>query len=121
MKLRNKKTGKIVEDTDILGLLASAKNDVSIYHSLAELNEEWEDVEDMPQIQDEPTRNVVKCWAKVNDLYEVLYDEDKDCIYSPYGSDKTDTSVSISFDECNVFKGLEPRKLDTINELCGEE
>lgn len=46
MKLRNKKTGVIVEDTDILGLLASSKFDIPIYHSLAELNEEWEDYEE---------------------------------------------------------------------------
>lgn len=38
MKLRNKKTGEIVEATDF--------NIISDYASLAELNEEWEDYEE---------------------------------------------------------------------------
>lgn len=38
MKLRNKKTGEIVEATDF--------NIISDYDSLAELNEEWEDYEE---------------------------------------------------------------------------
>lgn len=38
MKLRNKKTGEIVEATDF--------NIISDYNSLAELNEEWEDYEE---------------------------------------------------------------------------
>lgn len=50
MKLRNKKTGEILEDTDILGLMASAKNDFPIYRSLAELNEEWEDYEESKEL-----------------------------------------------------------------------
>lgn len=39
MKLRNKKTGKIVEATDF--------NIISEYNSLAELNDEWEDYEEL--------------------------------------------------------------------------
>ena len=46
MKLRNKKTGEIVEDTDILAILACARNAMPIYRSLAELNEDWEDYEE---------------------------------------------------------------------------
>lgn len=38
MKVRNKKTGEIVEATDF--------NIISEYNSLAELNEEWEDYEE---------------------------------------------------------------------------
>lgn len=46
MKLRNKKTGKILEDDDILALMASGDNDFPIYRSLSNLNEEWEDYEE---------------------------------------------------------------------------
>ena len=42
MKLRNKKTGEIVEATDF--------NIISDYNSLAELNEEWEDYEEPKEI-----------------------------------------------------------------------
>lgn len=41
MKLRNKKTSEIVEATDF--------NIISEYNSLAELNEEWEDVLEEPE------------------------------------------------------------------------
>lgn len=46
MKLRNKKTGEIVEDSDILALLASSENDIPSYRSLAEFNDDWEDYEE---------------------------------------------------------------------------
>ena len=41
MKLKNKKTGEIVEATDF--------NIISDYNSLAELNEEWEDAPEEPK------------------------------------------------------------------------
>lgn len=91
-------------------------------HSLANLLEEWEDYEPKdPLIKEEKNRNVIRAWAKVNALPEVLYDKNNECIYSPYGSDNTDTSVSISFDNVYVFEKLQHRKLYTIEELCGEE
>lgn len=47
MKLRNKKTGEIVEGTDILALMATGDYlSLPVYSSLAELNEEWEDYEE---------------------------------------------------------------------------
>lgn len=47
MKLRNKKTGEIVEGTDILALMATGDYlSLPVYRSLAELNEEWEDYEE---------------------------------------------------------------------------
>ena len=73
-----------------------------------------------PLIKDERMRKAVRVWADANDLFEVRYDKDEDCIYSPYGSDKTDTSVSISFD-FHIFEKLKHRKTYTIAELCGEE
>ena len=47
MKLKNKKTGEIVEGTDILALMATGDDlSLPIYHSLAELNKDWEDYEE---------------------------------------------------------------------------
>lgn len=45
MKLRNKKTGEIVEFEDITRVCKFIGNQ-NIYNSLAELNEEWEDCEE---------------------------------------------------------------------------
>lgn len=54
MKLRNKKTGEVI-DLSIFGIqLNIRKENQPIYHSLAELNEEWEDYEPKePLIKDD--------------------------------------------------------------------
>lgn len=119
-KLRNKKTGEIV-DLSIFGItLNIRKEEQPTYHSIEGVCEDWEDVEE-PLIKDEKICKAIRAWAEANGYDTVLYDKDKDCIYSPYGSDKTDTSVSISFDLDGTFKELEHRHLYTITELCGEE
>lgn len=47
MKLKNKKTGEIIEGTDILALMVTGDDlSLPVYLSLAELNEEWEDYEE---------------------------------------------------------------------------
>lgn len=67
MKLRNKKTGKIVEREEFI-LIKHIDGDGSwqdgSYHSLAELNEEWEDYKPVePLIEDEKARKVFREWA----------------------------------------------------------
>ena len=124
MKLRNKKTGEITEAISIHDgfICVDWKGDSGIYSTLASLNKEFEDYKPAePLIEDEKFRKAVRWWAVANDMPEVLYDKDKDCIYSPFPSDKTDTSISLSFDETYVFEKLEHRKSYTIAELCGEE
>lgn len=75
MRLRNKKTGEVVEANKIglvwnrLGMPA----DIGDYGSLAELNKEWEDAEginvpSMPLIKDEKIRKAVRAWADINSL-----------------------------------------------------
>lgn len=132
MKLRNKKTGELgwlycdhIGNPKKMTVFLD-DNDLSAehwdYESLAELNEIWEDYKPAePLIKDENIRKAVRAWAEANDMYDVLYDKDKDFIYSSYGSDNTDISVFISFDECGVFNKLEHRELYSIAELCGEE
>lgn len=116
MKLRNKKTGEI---GDFAFVRANSTVDDT---TLTKLNEEWEDCTPTePLIKDEKIRKAVRAWAEVNMVTDVLYDKDKDLIYSGYGPDDTDTSVCISFDDLYVFENLESRKLYAIAELCGEE
>jgi hypothetical protein len=126
MKLRNKKTGD-VREFESLNLIVRAEDPEdgfeswNDYHSLAELNGEWEDYKPAePLIKNEKIRKIIRAWAEVNLLSDVLYDKDKDCIYSGFGLDDTDTSVCISFDDIHVYDELEPRKTYTITELCGE-
>jgi len=130
MKLRNKKTGEIgiavfkqYPEYEYLSYIALHFGD-KYYHfeTMDEFAETFEDYTPAePLIKDEKVRKAVRAWAEANDYFEVLYDKEKDCIYSPYGSDNTDTGVSISFDDIHVFDKLEHRKLYLIDELCGEE
>lgn len=122
MKIRNKKTGEIKKMwKDNICLSFSDCN--KVYYSIAELNSEWEDYNPKePLIKDEKFRKVVRWWAVANDnMTKVQYDKDEDCIYLTSASDETDTSVSLSFDNVNVFEKLEHRKYYTIAELCGED
>ena len=71
MKLRNKKTGRILEAEKILfgnGRIGDAL-EWNTYQpavsSLAELNEEWEDYKPAePLIKDEKIRKAVRAWAE---------------------------------------------------------
>ena len=125
MKLKNKKTGEIIDGGDYLNVYDDLDHQGKSWHynSLAELNADWEDyIPAEPIIKDEKFRKVVRWWAVANDnMTKVQYDKDEDCIYLPSASDETDTSVSLSFDNVNVFEKLEHRKYYTIAELCGED
>lgn len=67
MKLRNKKTGEIVEISGV-GLVWNRYGmpfDLGRYKSLTELNEEWEDYKPAePYIENEKTREIVRAWAE---------------------------------------------------------
>ena len=114
MKLRNKKTGKIKEF-----VLFNGKNELQGGATLAELNAEWEDYKPQePLIKAERVRKIVRAWAEINAICEVIYAERKDgslCDFTDYGIDDT----------CIEFVGWIPTLKDgenyTIAELCGEE
>lgn len=72
-----------------------------------------------PLIKYGKVRKAIRAWAEANDLYEVLYDKEQDCLYSPYGADDHDISYQISFDEFHLLDNLESRKIYTVDELCG--
>lgn len=124
MKLRNKKTGAIVEaykeePIDLFFYLGTDEEgdelDRKTYHSLSELNEEWEDYKPAePLIKDEKVRKAVRAWAEANELkpdYEVKYDADR------YGLISWQADINFNF----RIEGLEHNKKYIIDELCGEE
>lgn len=121
MKLRNKKTGKIVDlsvgfvkDTcygEFIEIKPVAISKESyLYGSLAELNEEWEDYKPKePLIKDEDIRKAVRAWAEACAVEKCHYDGDGDFATRWHGI-KLDGS-QIELDEGHY----------TIAELCGEE
>ena len=122
MRLRNKKTGEIVEPLSsgpidlyfYLNKYEENEVDRKTYQSLAELNAEWEDYKPAePLIKDEKIRKAVRAWAEANDIteinvassgYELWGGIDDWCIH--FGG--------------NPFKDIKPLKY-TIDELCGED
>ena len=110
MKLRNKKTGEVVDGSIIL------KTD---YHShpwncdsIAEIVEHWEDYKE-PLIKDEKIRKVVRAWAEANDITEINVSSSG---YELWGG-IDDWCIHFGG---NPFKDIKPLKY-TIDELCGEE
>lgn len=104
MRLRNKKTGEILE------LCCHRDGDFrEQYNSLAELNEEWEDYEPTePLIKDPKIRKAVRAWAEANDIDRVWH-ECATCWLRGNG-------LEIYFDELELEQGNY-----AITELCGEE
>lgn len=112
MKLRNKKTGEVVEVSNI-GLVWNRHGmpaDIGSYGSLAELNANWEDHKPSePLIKDEKVRKAVRAWAEACDVERCHYDGDGDFATRWHGI-KLDGSGE-QLEEGNY----------TIDELCGEE
>lgn len=138
MKLRNKKTGEIV-DVESLGHAESLKekygyqvtlswktkyenlSQCKSYESLAELNEDWEDYKSAePLIKDEKIRKAVRAWAEANDIDSCFYG-DKKVKFNSSEHRFTWIDTSIEFDEIIGLENLKNRGRYTIAELCGEE
>lgn len=116
MRLRNKKTGEIVE-LSIYGIeVHIRKEEQPFYHSLAELNEEWEDYKPAePLIKDEKIRKAVRAWANsFDDVDEIKASDD----YKEFWIDGYLIEFERSFNE--VERGHTYRRTN-ITELCGEE
>ena len=124
MRLRNKKTGEIIEYS--IGLNEWSENEqewylFGNYDSIDELKEEWETVEDPqpkePLIKDEKIRKAVRAWAKTNGVNRAILGQvNNDELVKK--SPMTAFGCHISF-ECSL--GLERGRNYTIEELCGEE
>ena len=111
MKLRNKKTGEVERMwKDNICLAFGDCN--KVYHSLAELNEEWEDYKPAePLIKDEKIRKAIRAWANENDTTRVVYYSPKNELVDSYGN-------IISFNL--ILRELKHCAEYTIAELCGE-
>lgn len=119
MRLRNKKTGEVREDSDLGKMLI--RYAMPSYDSIAELCEEWEDYKPAdPLIKDEKIRKAVRAWAETvfewgkwtENKIRVGYEGDDiycfkifDCLFEVPLSEKEKISD----------------KEYTIAELCGEE
>lgn len=123
MKLKNKKTGEIERVTMMASYSGGelqirhypdedfeADSQFKEYHSLAELNEEWEDYKPAePLIKDEKIRKAVRVWAEAEEIESTYYKV-------PDTFESIDGTARIEF---GVFGFDEGRY--TIAELCGEE
>lgn len=114
MKLRNKKTGKVIENACIGVFKHQSSGDCERIdteaRSLEKVLEEWEDYKPKePLIEDEKIRKAVRAWAEACDVERCHYDGDGDFATRWHGI-KLDGSGE-QLEEGNY----------TIAELCGEE
>ena len=123
MKLKNRKTGEVVEafeggPIDLYFYLNGHKGgnefDRKTYQSLSELNDEWEDYTPKePLIKDEKIRKAVRAWAEANGIGGCICKEEIHCI-----TFETERGMFISFENADP---IPPEGNYTIAELCGEE
>lgn len=111
MKLRNKKTGEIREDSDLGKMLS--RYEMPSYDSISGLCEDWEDYTPTePLIKDEKIRKAVRAWAELNCSHKLHQ-------FNDYQLEDENNYVIEFADSC--FTNLKVGKNYTIAELCGEE
>ena len=124
MKLRNRKTGEIIE-LELIQINDKYLNDHELERIYGEpitlevLNKYCEDYEPKePLIKDLRIRKAVWAWAEANSVKKVLYLCMENRILSIL-KDVYDNDYKIDF--VGRIKALEKGKEYTIDELCGEE
>lgn len=121
MKLRNKKTGEVVEAescnsaTGMIGIFYETEDGQvgtkDCFETLAELNEEWEDYKPAePLIKDEKIRKAVRAWAEANGIERVWHE------YSSSWLRGNGLKIELENEVFDLEQGNY-----TIAELCGEE
>ena len=132
MKLRNRKTGEIMDDAEyknysiLDGFVLSMNGKEWEYHSLAEFNEDWEDYKPTePLIKDEKIRKAVRAWAEANG-----YEKDEEYQFEDFSTGWKSWSLEHKMNgddnEIHFNGGIDFGKMNhqgyyTIAELCGEE
>lgn len=121
MKLRNKKTGEIMDLECITIFDRPDKYDtgdaIEEFYTLSELNEEWEDYTPTePLIKDEKIRKAVRAWAEAFGYKHVTHR-----FYTDNGGKRFSLLERHAQDISLPEQGLEEAKDYTIAELCGEE
>lgn len=120
MRLKNKKTGKITEIEEVNLIVHDDKCDCyesfAEYHSLAELNDDWEDYKPAePLIKDKKIRKAIRAWAEANNFLGEIE------VHSlTAGTRFSIGHYDIEFLGYFIYD-LESNKTYTITELCGEE
>lgn len=118
MKLRNKKTGEIKEIV-VMPVEGGYPDEFQILDgetSLKDFNEFWEDsadtnVTNILPIESEEIREIIRAWAKINGITELMYDYDENSLEDIFRN-------TITF---NPRLSLKDGQTYTIVELCGEE
>lgn len=126
MKLRNKKTGKVIESACIGVFNHKSSGDCERVdteaRSLEKVLEVWEDYTPVePLIKDEKIRKAVRAWAEVLEVNEVESYGSRDWIGLMARYDGSDWSSKFELDCFGSENTLVPDKKYTIAELCGEE
>lgn len=138
MKLKNKKTGEIMDDaqyrnfslSDGFGFRLGDKE--YYYHSLAELNEEWEDYEEHLLFFTRSIRDAIRAWWKLQEnpfkcasVLCINDKKDKDGFYNYHiygyireGENKIATEFQF---RTKCYYEYEHHKDYTFDELCGAE
>lgn len=120
MKLRNKRTGEIVEYDSIgfrKGLSDGWEDFTSNAKSLDELNEVWEDHEPTePLIKDEKIRKAVRAWAKAEGETQVHVTHCRKRILSIWTATKDNGNIDF---DCDIEPFDEGSYI--ITELCGDD
>ena len=136
MKLRNKKTGEIVDLS--VGYIRDAHNGEFIqikpvacledkgsylYDTFANLSEDWEDYKPAePYIKDEKIRKAVRAWAEANGIKEIIiFDHCNNAPYTPVGvvefaGNAGHLRICFKTDE-----KIDTDRIYSVPELCGEE
>lgn len=112
MKLRNKKTGRVVNFRHIAFDEPKDDRENYSYSSLAEFNEEWEDYKPAePLIEDEKIRKAVRAWSDVLGVERATYSDIDGEFYS-----------GVNYIRLGQVNRPGSLKSDTytIAELCGE-
>ena len=125
MKLRNKQTDKITEIEEINLVVMNDERDCyesfAEYHSLAELNADWEDYKPKePLIKDEKIRKAVRAWAEANVINSGHY-YNTDIKFNATEHRLQWIQTAIEFNDIMGLDNLEDGETYTIAELCGEE
>lgn len=130
MKLRNKKTGEVIEaiERGMIDLYfysneheAGYDFDRKTYNSLSELNNEWEDyMPKEPLIKDEKARKAIRAWADANNFSVFRVHNQHFNYVKIHGvKDRYDPNGS-NIEFMGTIAGAEKRTYE-IAELCGEE
>lgn len=113
MKLRNKKTGEII-DIDIIENRKDGSWEWQAGKTLHDLAENWEDYKPTePLIKDEKVRKAVQAWAEASNIGVVKV--------APYAVFDIESSACICFYGRVIKDKVDDKKSYTIAELCGEE